>query len=216
MRNRNKIPGRIIVGFDKTKNQQAQYEEVAAKLKTRLDSGDFNVPGVNWLNSPNLTYDFVDNRTGRNAECADIIRRGCSFMNMVQYFPVPNNKGYSLDSLFSSISNISSFHAPETLSTVDDYHIPFMFRVELAREVLQDKVFPKNEQFDFSRANYKQITSYLSKANWKSIFSKSSSLESNSQDFYDTVAQPINEFVPTKKFYSSDDIYPRYDSIPLN
>ncbi|KAJ8666317.1 hypothetical protein QAD02_007979 [Eretmocerus hayati] len=25
MRNRNKIPGRVIVGFDKTKNQQAQY-----------------------------------------------------------------------------------------------------------------------------------------------------------------------------------------------
>ncbi|KAJ8685603.1 hypothetical protein QAD02_021396 [Eretmocerus hayati] len=40
MRNRNKIPGRVIVGFDKTKNQQAQYKEVAAKLKTRLDSGE--------------------------------------------------------------------------------------------------------------------------------------------------------------------------------
>ncbi|KAJ8687802.1 hypothetical protein QAD02_023596 [Eretmocerus hayati] len=39
MRNRNKIPGRIIVEFDKTKNQQPQYKEVAAKLKTRLDSG---------------------------------------------------------------------------------------------------------------------------------------------------------------------------------
>ncbi|KAJ8677595.1 hypothetical protein QAD02_013382 [Eretmocerus hayati] len=206
MRNRNKIPGRVIVGFDKTENQQAQYKEVAAKFKTRLDSedceqayvmitfqstkklisgctylppaspasiykdhiyavhqvseshgdcdwivlGDFNVPGVNWINSPNLAYDFVGNRTARNAECADIIRNGYSFMNMNQYFPVPYNKGYSLDLLFSSISNISSFHAPETLSTVDDHHIPIMFKVELASDVVQDKVLPKSEQFDFS------------------------------------------------------------------
>ncbi|KAJ8685001.1 hypothetical protein QAD02_020794 [Eretmocerus hayati] len=40
MRNRRKIPGRIIVGFDKTKNQQAQYKEAAARLKARLDSGE--------------------------------------------------------------------------------------------------------------------------------------------------------------------------------
>ncbi|KAJ8677231.1 hypothetical protein QAD02_013018 [Eretmocerus hayati] len=40
MRNRKKIPGRIIVGFDKTKNQQAQYKEAAASLKARLDSGE--------------------------------------------------------------------------------------------------------------------------------------------------------------------------------
>ncbi|KAJ8677230.1 hypothetical protein QAD02_013017 [Eretmocerus hayati] len=74
--------------------------------------GDFNVPGINWFNMPNLEYEFVS-KSARNAVCADIIRNGYSFMNMKQYFPVPDNKSYSLDLFFSNMSNISSFVAPK-------------------------------------------------------------------------------------------------------
>ncbi|KAJ8670946.1 hypothetical protein QAD02_002205 [Eretmocerus hayati] len=40
MKNRKKIPGKTIIGSDKTKSQQAHYKEVSASLKTRLDNGE--------------------------------------------------------------------------------------------------------------------------------------------------------------------------------
>ncbi|KAJ8676799.1 hypothetical protein QAD02_012586 [Eretmocerus hayati] len=40
MKNREKIPGKTIIGFDKTKSQQAQYKKVSASLKTRLNNGE--------------------------------------------------------------------------------------------------------------------------------------------------------------------------------
>ncbi|KAJ8677424.1 hypothetical protein QAD02_013211 [Eretmocerus hayati] len=43
MRNKKKIPGKAAIGFDKTKNQQAKYKEVAAALKIRLDSGEHDL-----------------------------------------------------------------------------------------------------------------------------------------------------------------------------
>ncbi|KAJ8677716.1 hypothetical protein QAD02_013503 [Eretmocerus hayati] len=156
---------------------------------------------------PNSEYDFVGSKSARNAVCADIIRNDYSFMNMKRYFPVPdNNSYYSLDLFFSNIN----FVARETLSTVDDHHTPIIFKAELTIDVVHDKVFPKDEQFNFSQANYERIDSYLSQANWENIFSKSDGIESNLQDFYDTVALPINEFDPTKKFHSPNDSYPRW------
>ncbi|KAJ8677105.1 hypothetical protein QAD02_012892 [Eretmocerus hayati] len=43
MKNKKKIPGKTIIGFDKTKSQQAQYEEVSARLEARLDDGEKNL-----------------------------------------------------------------------------------------------------------------------------------------------------------------------------
>ncbi|KAJ8671465.1 hypothetical protein QAD02_002724 [Eretmocerus hayati] len=40
MKNSKEILGKAAIGFDKTKNQQAKYEEIAAALKTRMGNGE--------------------------------------------------------------------------------------------------------------------------------------------------------------------------------
>ncbi|KAJ8670947.1 hypothetical protein QAD02_002206 [Eretmocerus hayati] len=123
---------------------------------------------------------------------------------MRQFFSVSNNKGYSLDLFFSTLSDISAFAAPDILTIVDDHHIPFVFKVPLSLYESHSKLTQKNEQY------YDQINTHLSNVNWGSTFDDNKNVESNLQFFHETLSRPIDEFVPMKTFHSKNDSYPRW------
>ena len=116
-----------------------QYSKHSTVVKSLVDIysdhhimlvGDYNIPGVIWPVSSPLTCTYTS-KAGKDEKInSDHLRDTFSYSNLLQYFPVHFNKGYSLDLLFCN-NSVQVEENCDSLLSVDKHHVSYNIFINL-------------------------------------------------------------------------------------
>ena len=87
-------------------NTQEILEQLSLSFESHkiILAGDFNLPRIYWVNEVDEPLFFTDNSTTNSiANAAQTLADFTSFINLTQFNRIPNQNGYSLDLIFSSL-----------------------------------------------------------------------------------------------------------------
>ncbi|XP_062542037.1 uncharacterized protein LOC134210028 [Armigeres subalbatus] len=131
--------------------------------------GDFNLPGISWVNSSN-GFLFPNVRHSAIHQNTSYLLDNYSSATLSQINHVTNQNGRSLDLCFVSVQDVAPFicEAPSPLVKLVNHHPPLL--VSLHRK-LENYVDTSSAVFfyDFRKADHRSISNLISSLDWGNI-----------------------------------------------
>lgn len=151
--------------------------------------GDFNRPGVLWINDPEGTRS-----TGKRSEETDILADCMAFFQCFQLNSIPNCFGNYLDLIFSNRNDFVVEICENPLLRLDNPHPALQFDMKIDSEVLNDIAVDYN-YFNFRLCNYKDLLYFYVSLDWNKLF-EAQDVNQMIEFFYDNLFEGINMFTP--------------------
>lgn len=165
--------------------------------------GDFNLHDIDWNGTINLPL------SGTSVANNMLSKKFLDFVdlnNLNQFNHVLNKNKRTLDLVLSNqvIDNLNNTRFP--LVNVDLHHPPIDFCVSLPDSSSYLTKNISQEKFNYHKANYSQICTYLSTVDWDEAFLPDLSVDDWVSKFYEVIRSAIEKFVPKHN--------PRSDKFP--
>lgn len=213
----------VAVYQDYTDSLQRIIDFIDLNVEDRLYVlGDFNMTGVQWSDVPldvsSVPADFESNSlvptaidSAVNAELIYLLLGS----DLRQVNHVHNFQGRILDLVFCSDNNeVTVREAVSPMVKIDRYHPPieieFSFGIDNVAEPNPDR-----HEYNFRKADYDSLNSYLDQIDWNIEFLACSDVDSMVERFYGLMTAGFERFVPLKKF-RNDSHPPWYSRRLLN
>ncbi|KAL5237609.1 hypothetical protein ACI65C_005019 [Semiaphis heraclei] len=190
------------------------YESHASSVNILIDKfinhtiiiyGDYNLPEINWNNDDSeLLYSYTSTT---RAPCIPELFATHSFYQMNSSF---NAHGSLLDLVFTCNKLLIVNKSLEPAVPIDPYHQALC--IYLSNSPSSTPCDRSKSFFNFNKADYLKISSFLGSFDWYSTFHPLD-IDSAFNTFYDALHQPILDFVPKCSFRKST--YPPWYSHEL-
>ena len=168
-----------------------------------LVGGDFNLQKLSWFLDEVNPILVVPNVVSSVETC---LCDGLSGLGLNQINHLRNMNGRLLDLIYCSLSSDISVVASENPLVKEDlpHHIALEVHLELPEECPDVVIADKAEYcYDFSKANYDQLSAYINEYDFESHFSRLQDLNDMVMYFYYVLFIGFEWFVPKKKMTSS-------------
>jgi hypothetical protein len=177
-----------------------------------LICGDFNLPGISWNRNLSDFTDFSDlpnfsdlpdlgisslTPTQLTTQKEILTIDGMSTANLTQVNSLPNDRNVFLDLFFCNFeSEIDVNTCDGPLLPLDRHHNAYKAFIT-TDEVVFDNSQKVEKRFDFKRAKYDSILTFLNDTDWKSLFD-TDNVDECVEKFYSRLERAIELFVPPK------------------
>ena len=118
------IPASTIIPYEKHTNLAIDMYEQNSDYKF-IFMGDYNLTGITWSKYSPLVFNSTKSATKDHKKNSDAIKSAYAYMNLLQYIPILNKKGYTLDLLFTDLANIHVIECNDSFLTLDRHHISY-------------------------------------------------------------------------------------------
>lgn len=173
--------------------------------------GDFNLRHVEWTYQPDydeigLPSNFTTGLLPTGAGCsikAELLNLFLNF-GLHQLNSHRNFQGRILDLVFSNEADINISLA-DPLSRVDVFHDPIEFMIPIESGEIIDDERPIVTSFNFKKANYTELNSYLDSIDWNDkLSSNAGDVDDVIERFYEVLLHGFNLHIPLKRSKMND------------
>lgn len=200
LKNRELLLGTIYIAPDFNREFYLSIANSFCDMKSKyphaemLIAGDFNLPKLLWNNSQLCaTFEPLDNATARTIASATALSYAINYINLIQSNFVFNDFNSLLDLVFTSMFTIVCKRAEDCICKVDPYHPPLECLIPIKNRPNDQQLTVK---WDFSRADYTGIITFLNSFDW-SIIRLGDDIDSLVFTFYEIINSVIETYVPT-------------------
>ena len=161
-------------------------------------AGDFNLPGMDWLNGESSVNDLNQSHI--------YIKNFMAVLNCVQLNNLKNENNRVLDLLFTNRSDCALSIVTDVLLPIDSHHPPFSVSVQYDRDCgcIQLKPYHK---YCYRNVDYNKIMQEIENIQWNELFSNKIA-EAAVSVFYEKIQSIIETHVPKKRIKASS--YPAW------
>lgn len=186
------------------------YEQLKTKYKEHslILTGDFNLPKISWNNNPEVTtHHSMEGATLPARTAAEVLAMVIASLNLEQYYPSHQLKGYTLDLLFAEKHTIKYEHSTDSIVPPDkDHHEPATF--SLGNLFLQHKQ-AEQRKFNYNRMDTESCIHCLNQLNWSDSLSiNKNDMEMSTELFYRLINEAID--LTTPKSGHCNNTYPSW------
>lgn len=166
---------------------------------TFLIFGDFNLPNIEWCRESD-GHNFLLPTNVKSGIQEDLITYLLG-SDLSQLSGVRNRRGRLLDLLFSNaVDQVTVAECEYPLVPVDVDHIPFEGTLDITTvNQSQNNVFPFETNFIFKRANFNQISEYLSSIDWTHHLRLCDDVDGAVDFLYSKLSYCFHHFVPRRR-----------------
>lgn len=131
--------------------------------------GDFNLPGISWINERTGMRTVGDLPLISQRDILQTLLYNFNFIGLSQISCFTNSVGNYLDLFFTDLEGVDQEVSLEPYLNTDFYHLPIELSVNVG--AVRSSMDSEEKFMDFKSADYRNINTCLSKIKWSEVFS---------------------------------------------